>query len=230
MENYKIFQLYYDGQTKGNCISFPGFEPVENGGLDIFFENHFIEGLGQHAWYSCFKNKYIGAISHNFFIKNSILPETIKSEINKSQVDVYSFSRGQKVRNVIDTAENYHPGFKRAMQILLDAIGYEVDINEPTRMVCYQNAFIAKSEIYKDYVDRLLSPALSSMSVKGWNEEFDKIVYSDSGYYRKKQAEIKERLIKYTGLPYYPYHPFICERLFSLYMQKNKHITFKHLC
>jgi hypothetical protein len=172
---------------------------------------------------------YFGVLSHSFFIKNMIQPAAIIDALDTNECDVYAFCGGMRIKNIIDTAENYHPGFRQAMEMIVEAIGLPVDLKEDTRMICYQNAFIARGRIYQDYVDTVLSPAMEVMRDKS-NKPLQHILWKDSNYHRKREPEIKARLIKYLGIDYYPYHTFICERLFSLYMQVNKHITFKHLC
>jgi hypothetical protein len=225
LENYKIFQIYYDAATERNCV--PEFTKFPNSSLSAFFENEIIQMLGSVQYPG--KSKYFGVLSHSFFVKNTILPSAIISNLDAGEYDVYCFSGGLKIKNVIDTAENYHPGFRRAMELIVQAIGYDVDLSEPTRMVCYQNAFVAKSEIYQDYIDTLLAPAMKVMDDLRFNE-LQAIIWKDSNYHRRRDPDIRARLMRYIGVDYYPYHTFICERLFTLYMQKNKNLTFKHLC
>lgn len=222
MGNYNLFQICYDENTYLNC-ALAAFYATD---LTEFFENEQIEFLSK-GWR--FSPDYMGVLSHSFFIKNMIQPKAIVDALDSNEHDVYAFSGGLKIKNVIDTAENYHPGFRDCMEMIVKAIGLDVDLKEDTRMVCYQNAFIARGHIYQDYVDTVLAPAMKVMRDKS-NKPLQHILWKDSNYHRKKEPEIRARLIKYLGIDYYPYHPFICERLFSLYMQKNKHITFKHLC
>lgn len=222
--NCDLIQIYYNDATKLNCE--PGLIHAFNPILTPFFENTVIAQLGTDE---ALQNQYVGVLSHNFFIKNMIMPYAIANEVGEGKFDVYAFSGGLKIKNVCDIADTYHPGFKHAMFLILDAIGFDVDINEDTRMVCYQNAFIAKTHIFEHYVRELLLPAMKVMNDRN-NERIYNIIWNDSGYYKKKDLQIQSRLRQYLGVNYYPYHPFICERLFSLYMQKYKHLTFKHLC
>lgn len=222
----KVYQIYYDEGSKEAC--FPEFEHYENKVCSPFFENSIIVELikqGRHI-----ESEYFGVFSGNF--KNKIIhsrdgkkitPQLINESLD---TDVLSFFRHHKNKNVVNKAEVFHPGFKRALKNILNAIGFTVDLEKDTRFTVYQNHFIAKSSIYEQYVKELLGPAIIEMSNKA-NKELQNIIWQDSGYHKKKT--MPDKLKKELGVPYYPYHTFICERLFSVFLNKYPHITCKHL-
>lgn len=76
----------------------------------------------------------------------------------------------------------------------------------------YENHFIAKREIYHDYVQNYLKPAIAFMDT---NDVFRE----DSGYINKKRdaEEIKAYQEK-SGRQDWPIGVFILERLFSIYI------------
>jgi len=77
----------------------------------------------------------------------------------------------------------------------------------------YENHFIARTDIYKDYVETCLKPAIKFM------EEMP-IFMSPAGYINRKRGADHEHAMKLLatwGMTDYPIAPFILERLFSIY-------------
>lgn len=222
----KVYQIYYDEQSRAAC--YPEFEPIDNKDCTPFFENTIIAELikqGRHI-----DHNYFGVFSGNFKHKigsskdsKKITPQLIYDNLD---CDVVSFFRSHRNKNVVTKADVFHPGFKRALQNILSAIGFHVDLEKDTRFTVYQNHFISKSEIYEQYVNELLIPAMREMDNKA-NKELHNIIWQDSNYHKKKN--MPEKLKKEMGVPYYPYHTFICERLFSVFLNKYPEITCKHL-
>lgn len=78
----------------------------------------------------------------------------------------------------------------------------------------YENHFIAKKEIYHEYVMSCLIPAISFMDGR-------EVFKNDSGYIsRKNQSEI-EAYQKASGRRDWPIAPFILERLFCIWANKK---------
>jgi hypothetical protein len=227
MDICKIVQIYYDEPSRNAC--FPNVELYHNKICTPFFENKIIIDLvtqGKHN-----DAKYFGVFSGHF--KNKILhsrdkekitPEFICSQLGDT--DVVSFFRHHRNSNVVNKAEVFHPGFTRALKNIFNRIGFQVDLEERTRFTVYQNHFVAKSEVFEHYVKTLLEPAVREMENKE-NKELQNIIWQDSNYHKKRT--MPEKLKQELGKPYYPYHTFLCERLFSIYLNKYKHITAKHL-
>lgn len=223
MDRFKIYQIYYDEQTKKNCLE--GFEPYYNEKCSEFFENDVILKLvteGKHKG-----SEYFGIFSHSFQHKIHIWPEIIFRMINEDEKDVYSFFANMNTNNIFLKGDQWHDNFSFVCKKILEKIGYRVDIADPnykTRCIVYQNHFVAKAEIYEDYVKTVLGPAIEIMNT---DEEVRAILWKDAKYH--KASKMKNRLKEQIGIDYYPYHPFVCERLFSFYMDMNPQITFKHL-
>lgn len=227
MATCKIIQIYYDDASKSSC--YPEFDHHYNEKCTPFFENKVIVDLvneGSHRGY-----QYFGILSGHF--KNKMIhtrdmkrltPQYIFSKLGET--DVVSFFRHHRNSNVVNKAEMFHPGFKRALKNIFNRIGFEANLEERTRFTVYQNHFIARSEIYEDYVKNLLEPAIKEMENKD-NKELQNIIWQDSKYHKKHT--MSEKLKRELGVPYYPYHTFICERLFSIYLNKHKNITCQHL-
>ncbi len=85
-------------------------------------------------------------------------------------------------------------------------------VPEELKYSIYENHFIARKDIYHNYVNDYLIPAIHFI---GDNPVF----FADSGYVSKKkdQVEIK-RVQKLLGRNDWPILPFLLERLFSFYI------------
>jgi hypothetical protein len=78
----------------------------------------------------------------------------------------------------------------------------------------YFNSFLARPEIYLDYVNSLLKPAIELCAS---DEELSTLVMSPSGYAKPPP----QNFINDTGVEQYPWIPFILERLINVYIEVN---------
>jgi hypothetical protein len=224
-KSVNIYQIYYDEASYKNCLD--GFIPFYNDRCSPFFENEVIERLidyGKHK-----ESDYFGVFSHSFQHKIHIWPKNIFEAINQSEYDVYSFFAGMKTNNIFLKGDAWHENFSLVCKKILEKMGYRQDIADheyKTRCIVYQNHFVAKAKVYEDYVNKVLRPALHIMST---DEEIKEIIWKDAKYHKSKKSEVRERLMEQIGVDYYPYHPFVCERLFSFYMDLNPQLTFKQI-
>ena len=79
------------------------------------------------------------------------------------------------------------------------------------------SAFIARPHVYSDYVNNLLRPAIDLCND---DDEVASMVRQRSNYEGGKLPP--ENFIKDTGFDYYPWIPFILERLINVYIELNK--------
>lgn len=88
-----------------------------------------------------------------------------------------------------------------------------INVPEELTKAIYENHFIAKAQIYREYVKYCLEPTINFC--KG-----EDVFFSNAGYLTKKrdQKEIKAYQEK-TGRQDWPIAPFILERLFSIYCE-----------
>ncbi len=211
----KLIQVYYLHEQRAHC--YPFADLYCNEGLTIFFENELIkrfvsretaDKIGVCSWKLRDKFKfYIGR------------PRELTEEVINTDYNVLSFTRNTERHRMLDAADRWHKGFRPAIEKIVQSIGQKCP--GEVKVPIYQNAFMAKTEIYQDYVKNWLSPAMDVML----NDlEINKLVTVDSGYTNlaKKDAADSERLQKLIGMPYYPLAPFLLERLFSIYVQNNK--------
>lgn len=221
-EPLRIFQIYYSQETKAHCFKRGWWHPYDNTGkLTPFFENTVIANLIKAKAHR--GAEYFGVFSHDIakeivFKENGqrLNPESLR-ECMESGHDVYSFQKRRQQTNIILQAERYHPGFVEYTERILHKIGYAIP--QKLDKIILFNHFIMRSNLYERYVKEMLLPAMKVMATM---EELDE----DAGYKRKdRRPDFGDQL----GYEHYPYHPFICERLPSVWMAYNKDLTFKHI-
>lgn len=220
-----IWQVYFDEKGKKNC--YPKFNHYDNSKkLTEHFENSVIADLirlNEHK-----KATYFGVFSHDIrkdlvFREDgkSFSPKTLHDVIKiNPNIDVFGFQKRRKQKNIVLQAENYHPGFVKMIETILDETGFLSELPKTLDNIILFNYFVAKSDVYERYVTELLLPAMRVL--EGMPE-----AYKSAGYKTTTTAE-KGRFTEAFGKPHWPYHPFILERLPSIFMQKYKY-SFKHI-
>jgi hypothetical protein len=211
----RLVQIYYKDEQKAAC--YPFADLYFNNGLTIFFENEIIRKLVLAS-----TDEKIGVCSWKLkqkMIYNVLRPRTLTQEVIETEYDVLCFTGNSKNHGMLQCLNAWHPGALNTMKVILEMIGKKMP-GEVKRPI-YQNSFMAKLEIYQDYVKNWLAPIMDlTMS--------DPIVYSlmtqDSKYSNlaKKDAASPEYLQEKIGMPFYPLAPFILERLFSIYCHNNR--------
>jgi len=90
-----------------------------------------------------------------------------------------------------------------------------IKIPQEVKHSIYENHFVARGEIYKDYVSTCLLPVMDYMSTRP-------IYFAPSGYAKKKSPQEVEEYRKKTGHIDWPIAPFVLERLFSIWIDSQK--------
>lgn len=204
-----LYQIYYEDSQLKNV--FPFAIPYKNEQLSPFFENQVILDLVPK-----FTGDKIGICSHALREKiRFMLPprRNLTPEVINGDFDVLLLSRNSRHHEMLAAAEVWHPGFKAMLSKIFARIGFNFNGHEirPDRVV-YFNHFIARREIYQAYVAEVLAPAFSLMNSPGdvWTD-----IWIDSGY-TKLKGDIPDKVQKAWG--FYPMHPFLCERMFSCWL------------
>ena len=206
-----IYQIAYDRVTQDNCI----YPVIMNSKITPYFENKVIVDFVEKHGCGDF---YFGILSHKFFDKNfRVTSQKIDDAISK-EYDCISFFNKMKDQDLLKCAEMWHAGFIDLFNDIVTEAGLPTHTGKRWNLIVYQNAFISKSEIYEDYVKNWLQKVIEVME----SGKFDTRLWVDSGYYRKNEPAIREKLIRDLGVDYYPLHTFILERLPSLYFQHHK--------
>lgn len=223
-EKLTVYQIYYSERTYVNCYQGrKWWKPYNNiGKLTPYFENQVIVDLinqGKHK-----QSEYFGVFSHDIGKEISFKekgepfsPESLLKCMDGT--DVFSFQKRRQQENIVYQAENYHPGIVKDTEFILNEIGYEI----PKKLdsIILFNHFVMKSDLYERYVKEMLKPAMKVM-------ETMPELHRDAGYKKLKKGEHPD-FTEHLGYSHYPIHPFLLERLPSVWMVYNKDLTFKHL-
>ena len=145
----------------------------------------------------------------------------LTQDVIDSDYEVLSFTRNSEHHDMLGAAEVWHPGFNKIFLNMLETAGIPRPWKVKTPI--YQNAFSAKTTIYRDYINIYLIPAMSVLS-----SSLKDSAMSDSHYSKLVRDVAPEYLQSKLGVPWTPLAPFLLERLFSVYVQ-NKGIKVTQL-
>ena len=217
-EFLKIYKIFFDDTQVGVL----DYTPYRNPDCTEFFENSVIRKLvldGAHQ-----DAEYFGVVSYSLRNKMDLsrkwgkdiantsityfTPELFESVLKERKPDVLSFQRHPAHDNV-SYADQFHPNFSKFFREIMRNIGYDWH-PQTLRHVVYSNFFVAKSEIYERFVREMLDPAMDVMSKMPE-------LRANSRYPKRLPVNLQRKF----GLPHYPYHTFLCERMFSYYAHIN---------
>jgi hypothetical protein len=205
-----FYQIVYREEQKSAC--FPFAKVHFNDTLTPFFENSVIADLVLAS-----TAEKVSVCSWKLREKlrwNVRRPRPLTEEVLKTNYEVMSFTGNSKNHEAMAAADKWHPGFRVTVEKLLRIIGKSCP--SELKYPIYQNHFIAKADIYKRYVKEYLKPLMEVM-------KDDPDCWKDSGYTQlnKIDAASGEYLKERIGVSYYPMHPFILERMISIFCQNE---------
>lgn len=210
-----LFQIWYKEEHRSKLLPFA--IPVYNPTLTIFFENKLIGELVPTS-----KSEYTGVVSWKLADKmRKIHRERLPSALNGG-FNVMSLTKNSQRHSMLAAANVWHPQFLKTITLLWSKLGLQIP--KEARHPIYQNHFLAKTEIYQDYVTNFLNPAMKLIED---DEELRKLMIQPSGYSKlNRSADIRSVKSK-LGLDDYPLAPFILERCPSLYFtMKNIPVSY----
>lgn len=213
VENLKIWGITY------NNTQYTEFEPYFNQTFEKswrFEYNPIIDIVSNKL--DNFEG-YVGIFSWKFNAKTGLSKKMIEQLIAESNEDVINLSPNYFKDRYLKFSYEQHPGLEPLLKKVCNKMGLEVP--KEVDKVVYSNFFLAKADIYKKYVNEIIIPSLNYMENEIWEE-----VNIDAQY---KSGLSKEKLKEYTGLEYYNFVTFICERLLSTWLWNNKQISFKQI-
>jgi len=199
----ELYQVYYDQKQKEKLLPFS--IPYFNESLTIFFENKIIsdivststaDKIGVTSWK--LRDKMRGRVG---------LRVPLSLEVLNSDYEVLSLTKNSKKHTMLAHLYHWHPSSKKSMGLLWSKLGFKLcgEVKNPI----YQNHWVAKREIYLDYVNNFLNPAMELIKT---DEELNKLMMSESNYGKlNREADIRSVKAK-LGINYYPLAPFILER------------------
>lgn len=216
----KVYQIYFDDPQLKKIE----FIPLKNNDCTVFFENTVIANLiesGAHL-----DAEYFGVVSWQLRDKlqltkrwrsdignisnTSFSPALFEGFLRRYKPDILSFQQHVGHDNVT-YADRFHPNFSTFFAKIMQKIGFDW---HPTHFesVIYCNFFVAKSEIYEKYVKEMLIPAMKVMA------EMPELM-GNSNYPKQLPAHLAQNF----GVNHYPYHTFLCERMFSYFVHLHKY-------
>lgn len=155
------------------------------------------------------KTKYVGVLSHKFNLKTLFFKKKVDWILEKETADIVTFCN--PIKDFLKVTNDLHPGFKSLFTEVCLYLG--IPFMEPQHVI-YSNYIVARPEIYKQYIDSILIPAIEYMELEEHKGKF----FVDSKYEGLSKAE----LFKYTGLTHYPIIVFILERLWGQWLLTKK--------
>ena len=219
-EQIDFIQICYSAEHYKTC--FPFSVHYHNYGLTPFFENTIISDLVKES-----KADKIAVCSWSLARKMTMrLPprRELTEEVLHEDFDVMSFTKNSPDHDMVGALEGWHKGSREILGKIFSKLGKPFP--KKPKFPIYQNAFCARAGVYKRYVTEFLDPAMELMAT---DEEIRNLCFQDSGYNETidRRPVDFSRTKKYLGLPYYPMHPFILERCFSIWLDdKNLNVVY----
>jgi len=195
---------------------YPFAKPYFNEGLTIFFENTIISKLVMES-----KAEKIAVCSWRLNQKSRNIFPITKAAL-ESNYEVMGLKIVSTRHQMIAMMREWHKDAVTALDMLWSKLGYKRP--GEARHALYQNHYAAKTEIYKDYVQNFLIPAMELITN---DEELHEIMTRPSGYGRLSRTADLKSIQSKLGMSDYPLTPFVLERCPSLwYEMKGVRITY----
>lgn len=167
--------------------------------------------------------EYLGILSWRFPEKTGLSKKALYTLLraNKYQdYDVINLTPSYKdldPKNIgyYKWTEKIHPTWLEKFTKLCGFLGLSTEEPDQSRII-FSNMVVAKKEIYQKFVTDIVAEAIMILENEMKEEAFE-----NSKYINKLGEEKLEEL---TGLPYYTFHTFLLERLWSAYLMTNKEL------
>jgi hypothetical protein len=206
--NYKIYNIVYDDGQPSQYERYDNSHIKTPAQKSYLFEyNPIIDIVDNHS----IEEDYLGIFSYKFANKFSfngkpITKDALRHRLESSPgFDVYGLSKLSSVKFFgFDFIEIVHPGFFDIFFPLCEDLGLSKE--EPDFMI-NSNFFVTKKEIYHDYVNDVIKPAIYLLDGK----------YKELAWRKCKYETGNTNIMQLTGLPCYTFHTFILERLMAQY-------------
>jgi hypothetical protein len=207
-----FIQIIYEEYQREHC--YPFATVYKNEVCTPFFENYVIADLVPAS-----NAEYISVVSWRLKQKRGDMFRLVDKTLSIDRIMEQSFDvailtpRGHK--DILTKIYHWHP--VDATRSAIEEFENFIHFPETVKHAIYENHFIARADIYKEYVNDCLIPAIEFMKERP-------VFLKGSGYItRKRGAELEHavKLLSLWGLKDYPMAPFILERLFSIWIDKK---------
>jgi len=221
VEKIDFHQIFYKEQQRDMIFDFA--IPYFNETLTPFFENSIIANLVMRS--QAAKIAVCSWVLKEKMSKRIPPRVELTEEILQSDFDVMSFTKNSPSHDMLGSLEGWHNGAVDILTRIWSDLGVQMPkkVNYPI----YQNAFCARADVYQEYVKEFLIPAMYLME---YDSQVKELCYKNSGYTTtilNKPVDFTN-IKKYLHIDYFPMHPFILERCFSLWIQnKNLKIVYQ---
>ena len=199
--NYKIHQIYYDTESFTNCYNHPNVELFYNSRASDFYENdviiHLRPQMDYFAYFGVWSHRHRFKIQGQKFTFEEMEKRLAPKNINEA-VDVLAFQRF--LRNGRIFSGIWEKKYRDMFNLVMVKLGLSYRFPNKPKFIVMQNHFITRGWIYADYVDTVLKPATEI--IREMPESLEKTNYKDGSY---------------------NYRPFLCERLFSAYLEERNY-------
>lgn len=219
-DSVDFYQIYYKDEQLAHLYDFA--IPYRNQTLTPYFENSVICNLVPKS-----DADYIAVCSWSLRQKRTeaTTPIILKNqlELSKEKILSYDFDVAvlmarSKSHKPLYMASHWHG---KAWDEAIELINREF-IRVPLELTnaIYGNHFIARREIYHEYVSKVLQPCIHYMDMLVNRSVF----HADSGYRRKIEKRQPDKVKLYcdkTGREDWPISAFVLERLFSIWIENK---------
>lgn len=212
---YKIYSIVYKEDQIAEHTKYDNshIRTVEDKSY-LFEYNPIVDIVSNHE----ITEDYLGIFSWKLPLKTGLFKKKLLWLLkNAEQADGYSACVHKFPGGYLKFTEKYHPGFMELFKPLCEDLG--LSSKEPEHMI-YSNYFFLKTELYKDYVETVIKPAIELLETK-----YKDLAWRDANYTDGLQGDT---LKYFTGLDYYTFHTFIIERLIGQYID-TKGLNFKKI-
>lgn len=203
----KFYQIYYDDIQLTEL--YPFAIPYKTGSPTSYFENSIIADVVPKA-----KSEFVSVCSWRLRKKRIDRSMQLKGQVELTEEKILSASFDVAVLTPSNNQNALHMARQWHGQPWVDALkelGNFIKIPAEVSKAIYENHFIARTEIYQEYVQTCLVPAMAYMRDK-------EVFFVDAKYASRKTPAEQKRYKELTGRNDWPIAPFVLERLFSIWM------------
>lgn len=159
--------------------------------------------------------EYLGIFSWKFLNKTGLTKNILYKALKKHKYQEYDFinlskSYWEDTKSYLEFSYKQHPKLKHLIKKLL--VHLNKDIYPRTDVYTYSNFFLMKVDLWKDYVENWIKPAIKFM-------DNDPEYFENANYISGLPSD---KLKELTGLEYYTYHSFCLERLILYFITDKK--------
>ncbi len=213
-----FIQIIYEESQKEECYPFATI--YKNETLTPYFENSIICEIVPKC-----EGSLIGVVSWRLMRKRGDMFRLQDKTLDESKLTSIDYDvavltpRSPTHKALFMAAQWHHPAWSQAFPVFKKFLRDSLNIKVPNELsnAIYENHFVAKREIYHDYVKNCLLPSMQFMS--NWNSKESNPFMADAGYTKRKTASECKAYFEKTGRHDWPIAPFILERLFSIYCE-----------